>query len=126
MTEPEISTLGALIRDARVRKGLSLRELARRLDKAPSYISDIEYDRRVPSEAVLRDISDVLELDFEQLLAKAGRFGEEAERYRGKTPLPVPCSDTWSGAALRDDELNSLSEKVDELEQRRRDQAEQP
>lgn len=40
-------TLGGRVRRARVEAGFGLRELARRLGKTPSYLSDIENDRRV-------------------------------------------------------------------------------
>ena len=41
-------TLGEVIRDARIAKdGMKLRELARLLEVTPSYVSDIENDRRV-------------------------------------------------------------------------------
>jgi transcriptional regulator with XRE-family HTH domain len=78
--------LGDTIREARVRKDLSLRELARKLDVTPSYLSDIENNRRVPAEDLLRKISKELGLDFDDLMARAGRFGDEAVRYMMRTP----------------------------------------
>lgn len=79
-------TLGDEIRAARVRKDLSLRELARMLELAPSYLSDIENDRRVPSEEVLASLARALEMDFDHVMGMAGRFGEEAERLLRRTP----------------------------------------
>jgi transcriptional regulator with XRE-family HTH domain len=78
-------SLGDLIREARTPKG-SLRDFAKKLDITPSYLSDIENDRRIPAEEVLRRIAELLELDFDELMAKAGRFGEDAERYMRKHP----------------------------------------
>ena len=60
---------------------MGLRALARELGIAASYLSDIENDRRVPSEAVLRDIARLLEVDFDLLMQQAGRLGEDAEHY---------------------------------------------
>jgi len=79
-------TLGDRIRDARVALGFGVRGLAGQLGVSPSYISDIENDRRVPSEAVLRAIGERLDLDFDELMALAGRFGEDADRYMRRTP----------------------------------------
>src|SRR5512135_3015739 len=79
-------TFGDLIRDARKAKSRGLCELARELNIAPSYLSDIEHDRRVPSEDVLRRIAPLLDLDVDDLLAAAGRFGQDAERYMKRTP----------------------------------------
>lgn len=79
-------TLGDIIREARTGKSLGLRELARRVEKTPSYLSDIENDRRVPAEEVLRAIAGQLDLDLDDLMALAGRLGDEAERYMSRNP----------------------------------------
>jgi transcriptional regulator with XRE-family HTH domain len=79
-------SLGDRIREARTAKKLTLRKLATLLDKSPSYISDIENDRRIPSEAVLREACDIVSLDFDQMMALAGRFGDRTERQLRKTP----------------------------------------
>ena len=64
--------LGDIINSAQLEKGMGLRALARELGIAASYLSDIENDRRVPSEAVLRDMARLLELDFDLLMQQAG------------------------------------------------------
>lgn len=79
-------TLGDVIRDARVREDLSLRELARKLEGTPSYLSDIENNRRVPAEELLRKIAGELRLDFDDLMSRAGRVGDVALRYMMRTP----------------------------------------
>ncbi len=79
-------SLGDVVREARVKAQLSLRDLAKKVAKTPSYLSDIENDRRIPSEEVLRDLARHLGLDFDDLMARAGRFGEEADRYLARTP----------------------------------------
>lgn len=48
---------------------ISLRELAKRLDCSPAFISDIELGRRYPSEKVLADIARVLKVKAEELRA---------------------------------------------------------
>jgi transcriptional regulator with XRE-family HTH domain len=79
-------TLGEVIHDARVKLKLSLRDVTKKLDITPSYLSDIENDRRIPSEEVLAKLAGLLHLDFDDLMARAGRFGENAVRYMMKTP----------------------------------------
>ena len=79
-------TLGDRVRRGRVASEIGVRALAADLGVSPSYISDIENDRRVPSEEVLRALSTRLELDFDELMALAGRFGDDAERYMRRTP----------------------------------------
>lgn len=81
-----VETLGDRIRVGRARKRITLRALAKRLGKAPSYLSDIENDRRVPAEETLRAIAEALDLDFDELMAAAGRMGDEANRYLRRNP----------------------------------------
>ncbi len=114
-----VQTLGDRVRAARVQAGLGLRELARRLDKAPSYLSDIENDRRVPSEEVLGALSRELGLDFDELMALAGRFGEEAERYMRRSPAAAVLFRRISESELEEGELRSLIDRVEQMRQRR-------
>jgi transcriptional regulator with XRE-family HTH domain len=74
-------TLGQVIRDVRLAVGTSLREFARTLEITPSYQSDIENDRRIPAEEVLKRIAALLSLDFEELMALSGRIGDDARCY---------------------------------------------
>lgn len=80
------TTLGDIIREKRVELDLSLRDLSKKLDLTPSYLSDIENDRRVPAEEALGQIASVLKLDFDLLMARAGRFGDDALRYMKRNP----------------------------------------
>jgi|SRR5580658_9234231 transcriptional regulator with XRE-family HTH domain len=79
-------TLGDLIREARVKKGVTLRSFADKFGKSASYISDIENDRRVPAEPLLRDICREIHLNFDDAMGLAGRIGDDAERELRRTP----------------------------------------
>lgn len=120
------STLGETIRDARVKKGLSLRHLAGQLGIASSYLSDIEFNRRVPSEPVLRSICGVLELDVDKMLSLAGRLGEQADRYLRRNPSAAALFRRVSGADLGEAEIRVLHERLDQLVQERGPEEEQP
>jgi len=113
-TDPDRS-LGERVREARVAQGLTLRELARRIKRAPSYVNDIEYNRRVPSEAVLREICDVLALDFDVMLSSAGRLGEEAERYLKREPAAGVLFRRVYREGLSEAELKQLIAAADRL-----------
>jgi transcriptional regulator with XRE-family HTH domain len=108
-------SLGAQIRDARVRAGLSLRELGRRLERAHSYLNDIEHDRHVPSEPVLRQICTELGLDEDTLLAAAGRVGEGAEEYLKSNPTAGALFRKVSGAGLGEQELRRLLSQAERM-----------
>ncbi|MGB8581540.1 MAG: helix-turn-helix transcriptional regulator [Candidatus Sulfotelmatobacter sp.] len=61
--------LGPYMRRRRDELDISLRELAKRLNCSPAFISDIELGRRYPSEKVLADIARVLKVKVEELRA---------------------------------------------------------
>jgi len=115
------ASLGEQLRAARMEKGLGLRELARLVDKAPSYVSDIEYDRRVPSEAVLRELCEALGLDVEKMLAVAGRLGDEADRYLRREPAARVLLRRAQESNLSDNQLRNLIAQVDRMAQEGRE-----
>ena len=109
-------TLGEVIRDGRAAKGqMKLRELARLLDVTPSYVSDIENDRRVPSEDVLARIATALDLDYTDLVARAGRLGADAERYMRREPTATTLFRKISDRRLNEEQLRELIQQVDTL-----------
>ena len=109
-------SVGDIINEARVRKRLGLRALARELNIAASYLSDIENDRRVPSEAVLRDMARVLELDFDRLMQEAGRLGEGTEQYLRENRLAGRLFRRIAQSRLDQEALEKLMSSLEELE----------
>ena len=117
---PTNQSLGGRVRAARLAKSLSLRELARRLGKAPSYLNDIEYDRRVPSEAVVRQLCEELDLDVDVMLAIAGRVGEGAEEYLKAEPTAGVLFRRVAEERLDEGALQELLARVDQMSKQRR------
>jgi transcriptional regulator with XRE-family HTH domain len=113
-------SLGDIIREARDKKNWSLRDLAKKLEKTPSYLSDIENDRRVPAEEMLQDLARLLDLNFDDLMARAGRLGEETTRYMMKTPAAGMLFRKVSAYKLQEEQLQKLAKEVDELVKKRR------
>ena len=114
-------TLGQVIRNARSEAGLSLRGLASKLSKHPSYLSDIENDKRVPSEEVLHNISVLLNLDFDQLMAQGGRLGKDAEDYLIKHPTAGAILRLISSADLQEEDLKKLLQTATRLCRKKED-----
>lgn len=106
------NTLGEFLRNARIAKERSLRNLAESLQVTPSYLSDIENDRRVPAEDVLGRLATLLNLDVDEVMVRAGRFGEHAERYIKQEPEAVRLFRRISEAGLTADQLRKLQEQV--------------
>jgi len=108
-------SFGDRVREARLGKHLGLRELAKMLDIAPSYLSDIENDRRVPSEEVTRGIAKILDLNFDEMMAAAGRFGAEAERYLKKNPMAGALFRRISEGRFEEGQLQKLLDQAERL-----------
>ncbi len=113
-----VETLGTYIRRARVRLGINLRELASRLAITPSYLSDIENDRRVPAHAVLEAISQHLGLDLNELLARAGRLDPETQEYLRRSPAAIRLFRRIAAHGLDEADLARLERNVDKLRKR--------
>ena len=73
MANIEPKTLGAYLRAARMKEGLSIRKLAAADDINNSYVVKLETDQNDnPSAAHLQRLADVLEIDASVLLAFIG------------------------------------------------------
>ena len=98
---------------------MKLREIARRLELAPSYISDIENDRRVPSEEVLRQLATELSVEFDELMSLAGRVGNEAEKYLKRSPAATTLFRRIHERNFSDDDIKDLLKNVDRISKRK-------
>ena len=104
----QTQTLGEWLREARMDKDVSLRALAKQMEITPSYLSDIENDRRVPAEDVLQKLTGALDLSFDDAMAMAGRFGEQTDRYIKRQPEAVKLMRRVSAANLTAEELRKI------------------
>lgn len=74
-------TAGDVLRIERKRLGLSLRRAARDSDVSPSFLSEIERNRRSASEDVLVRLAALLRLDPWELCLRDGRAPEALTRW---------------------------------------------
>lgn len=111
------TTIGEIIAEARKRSGLSLRAVAGRVPISFTYLSEIEKGKRMPSEKVIKALSEQseLSLDFDHMMAHSGRIGEEAEDYLQKHPAFGKVLRNVAKKKLNDVQLNTLNETVDNL-----------
>ena len=69
---------GSYLRTARIRRGLTVRQLSAYTEVSNTYISQLERGRRRrPSPPVLQKLANGLRLPYEQLMAAAGYLPEE-------------------------------------------------
>jgi transcriptional regulator with XRE-family HTH domain len=109
------NSFGEYLQQARLSAKLGLRELAKKAGIAPSYLSDIENDRRVPSEDVLKNLARHLDLEVEELLGRAGRMGGLVERYVQREPAAGVLFRKIAEKHLDGDQLDELMKRADEL-----------
>ena len=114
-------TLGQTIRNTRLRQALGLRELAKRAHVAPSYLSDIETDRRVPAPPVLHTIARHLDLSYDTLMALAGRLDQQTQQYLKTQPQAAILLQTIATRKLNEWELKALTNSVQSMSARPRD-----
>ena len=115
MDENYEKSLGGVIRGAREQRRSTLRMLANTLRITHPYLSDIENNRRIPSEVVLARMSVHLELDFDLLMQLAGRVGANAERYIQSSLLAGVVFRRIAEYEFNDAELVKVLDLVEDL-----------
>lgn len=132
--EPVVS-LGARLREARLRSGLSLREVARQLGVSPSFVSQVENGKSQPSVATLYSFAQLLGLSIDSLFeakvdahdsrpavgpTDAGRDGEPGRVGSHPVDAPISRVDLGSPSAAWADDKRPLRLSVTAPGDRRR------
>ena len=99
--------LGEVVKQARQARSLTLRRLAEQVIKedntpiSPQYLFDIEVHHRVPAPHVLQELAQVLELDYDTLLACAGAADTVVRDYLEEHPQHTEAVIKFFRAAQR-------------------------
>lgn len=120
MNAPDLSYLGKQLRLERHRRGLSLREVARRADISPSMISQIENGRVMPSVSTLWSLATILGMPIDELfdhskpksVRKQARADDQAarsmespiQRSSGRERLRLAAGVVWERLTARPDD----------------------
>lgn len=113
-------TLGERIRAARIELRIKLRPFAQRLAISPTHQSDIENDRRIPSEELLQAIARELRLDFDELMNLTGRLGDRAKRYAQEEPAAAALFRKLSEKRAGETIIKQLDAQLDALTGRKK------
>ena len=105
-------TFGQTVKNARLEAKYSLRGLAAEVGVSPSYISDIENNRRVPSEAVIKTLAGKLNTSMESLMCIAGRLGTRAEDYIKQEPLALALVRELARVEATEDQIMELISEI--------------
>ena len=82
-----MKTLGQTIRDRREAEDLSVRELAKKVNISPAFLSDVELGRRHPSDETLAKIARILKMSADELRSLDTRPAvEEIRRLAASNP----------------------------------------
>lgn len=76
--------MGQFIRDARIKQGITLRELARRVGVSPPFLSDLEHGRRTTSK--LPEIETELGLAVGTLEDMSGQIPPDLKKWISENP----------------------------------------
>jgi transcriptional regulator with XRE-family HTH domain len=108
-----VPPIGERLREARVRRGLSVRGLARDIGVSASLISQVETEKSKPSVSTLYAITTALGISIEDLFDVNGLAGQ------GRST--IPASDSTSAAAVLVDSVGIHTPRQRVLAQSRHD-----
>jgi transcriptional regulator with XRE-family HTH domain len=81
---------GAFIRREREAREIGLREMAKKIDVSPTYLSKIERDEfPPPAEDKVKAIAKIIEYDADDLLARAGRVSSDISDIIKRQPVEL-------------------------------------
>jgi transcriptional regulator with XRE-family HTH domain len=94
VNDAAVPPIGERLREARTKRGLSVRGLARVVDVSPSLISQIETGKSSPSVSTLYAITTALQISIEDV------FGEPEALVPAAAPPPVAAANAAAPAGL--------------------------
>lgn len=101
---------GPFIRRQRQAKGIGLREMAKMIGVSPTYLSKVERDEFAPpAEDRVKSIAEVLDLDPDELLARAGKVASDLTEIIKRRPREAASFLRTRGARLSADEWIELA-----------------
>ena len=104
---------GAFIRRKREAKEIGLREMAKMIGVSPTYLSKVERDEfPPPAEDRVKYIADILNLDSDELLARAGKVASDLTEIIKRQPREAASFLRSTGSRLTPDEWRRLAEKA--------------
>ena len=104
---------GAFIRRKREAKEIGLREMAKKIGVSPTYLSKVERDEfSPPAEDKVRKIAVILDLDADELLARAGRVASDLTEIIRRQPHETANFLRSTAGRLTADEWRQLTERT--------------
>ena len=113
-------TFGSHIRELRIEKNIGQRELAKKIGIAPSYLNDIEKNKRsAPKPKIIKELSLILNIDLDFLNDLAGNSKKtlppDIIEYMEKNPKIISLIRSIKNNKLKDDELEKIESSMNEV-----------
>lgn len=110
-------TFGSYIRNLRIESKIGQRELAKKIDIAPSYLNDIEKNKRgAPSNIIIKKISRLLNANLDLLNDLAGKSKKtlppDINDYLEKNPKIISLIRTIKNNNLNDYDLEKIETSI--------------
>ena len=104
---------GAYIRSVREERKVGLREMARKIGVSPTYVSKVERDDFAPpAEDKVCKIAEILEMDPDELLSRAGKVSSDlTEIIRARPRVLAALLRTTKGMTA--DDVGRLARSVE-------------
>jgi len=122
MKKKSITTLtfGSHIRELRINSNIGQRELAKKLGIAPSYLNDIEKNKRsAPKNTVVKKLSLILNTDLDFLNDLAGSSKKtlppDIIEYMEQNPKIISLVRSIKNNKLKDDELEKIESSMNKV-----------
>jgi|TARA_B110000003_G_scaffold161479_1_gene161536 L-glutamine-phosphate cytidylyltransferase len=111
-------TFGSYIRKLRIEKDIGQRELAKKIDIAPSYLNDIEKNKRAaPKNIIIKKISYILKADLNLLNDLAGNSKKslppDVSDYLEKNPKIISLIRAIKNNSLGDHEIEKIETSIE-------------
>ena len=91
--------IGDVLRDFRLQKGRTLRQVASKASVALGYLSEVERGEKEASSELLASICGALDLPLSRVLIDVSHRMAESEGLAPTVALPVPSGDVVSASA---------------------------
>ena len=108
---------GSYIREQRIKNNIGQRELAKNIGLAPSYLNDIEKNKRsAPKSIIVKKISIILKVDLDLLNDLAGNSKKtlppDIIEYLLKNPKVISLIRSAKNNKLNDDEFSKIEKSI--------------
>ena len=114
------TTFGSYIRELRIKNEIGQRELAKKIGLAPSYLNDIEKNKRsAPKNNIIKKLSLLLKVDLDLLNDLAGSsknsLAPDIIDYLEKNPRVISLIRSAKNNKLNDEEILKIEESINFL-----------